>query len=121
MTSPPRTIDCREPWFTHIREGRKPVEGRKASKTWGSVSVGEILLFRDPANPEKTFRAKVTGITRYEGPGALRKYLEGEGLSRALPGVTSIEDGMAVYLSWSTHEEIDACGMMGIQIEVLRT
>jgi len=115
-----RPIDCSEPWFTHIREGRKPVEGRKASETWRGVSTGDILFFRDPADPSKTFRARVTGVAHYEGPGALRKYLEGETLARALPGVATLEEGEAVYLAWSTREEIDANGMLGIQVEVLR-
>jgi len=114
----PRVIDCDEPWFTHIREGRKPVEGRKASPTWADIEVGNVLVFRNAADGEHCFVARVTGVTRYEGPGALRRYLEGETLARALPGVEDLDAGEAVYLQWSTREEIDRYGMLGIQIAV---
>lgn len=98
----PRVIHCSEPWYTHIREGRKTVEGRKAS----------------PTDEEQSFTARVTGVMRYEDPGALRRYLEGETLARALPGVETLDAGEAVYLQWSTAKEIDRYGMLGIQIAV---
>jgi ASC-1-like (ASCH) protein len=120
QNAPTHVIDCSEPWFTHILEGRKPVEGRKASEKRGKVAVGDVVVFRDPADQMKTFLARVTAVTRYEGPGALRKYLEGETLARALPGVESFEAGEKVYLAFGwTHEEIDKNGMLGIQIQVI--
>lgn len=73
-------------------------------------------MFRDPENKSKTFRAVVTGVNRYEAPGALEKYLKGETLERALPGVKTIEEGMEKYLQWSTMEEIEKYGMLGIQV-----
>jgi ASC-1-like (ASCH) protein len=121
-----RVVDCKEPWYTHILEGRKPVEGRKASPTWVNVCPGEILIFRDPDSVGKgrvsrIFSVQVTGVTRYEaGPGALRRYLEGESLARALPGIATLEEGEAVYLQWSSAEEIEKYGMLGIQVKVLR-
>lgn len=114
----PRVIHCSEPWYTHIREGRKPVEGRKASPTWADIAEGDELIFTSAADEEQSFTARVTGVTRYEGPGALRRYLEGETLARALPGVETLDAGEAVYLQWSTAEEIDRYGMMGIQVAV---
>ena len=114
-------IDCSEPWFTHIAEGRKPVEGKKNSPTWKGVAAGDRVTFRDPGSG-RTFLAAVTGVNVYApGPGALRRYLEGEGLARALPGVATLADGEAVYTQpgWSTHEEVERYGMLGIQVEVL--
>ncbi len=112
----PRIIDTNEPWFTHILEGRKPVEGRKGSPTWCSVKAGDVLRFRDPADHSRTFLAEVTGVTRYDG---LRAYLVGETLARALPGVKTLEEGEAIYLKWSTADEIAKYGMLGIQVRVV--
>lgn len=109
-----RTIYCSEPWFSLIREGRKPVEGRKCSPSWSGVSVGDVLVFQ---NGDESFRARVVKVNHYDAPDALQKYLQGEGLDRALPGVTSIEEGERIYLQWSTREEIDQYGMMGIQVQ----
>lgn len=111
-------IECSEPWFTHIREGRKPVEGRKASPTWAGLAPGDRLQFVSVSG--ESFAAEVTGVRRYgPGPGALRRYLEGEGLARALPGVETYEAGEAVYLQWSTREEIERYGVLGIQLRLL--
>lgn len=119
-------IEVSEPWFTHIREGRKPVEGRKASPTWTGVKVGDILAFHSPAvlgrDPSEPFKAEVTAITKYEpGPNALRRYLEGETLDRALPGVESVEAGEAICLAFPgwTQEVVDEHGMLGFQLRVL--
>jgi ASC-1-like (ASCH) protein len=114
-----REIYCEDPWFTHIREGRKVVEGRKAGGQWGSVTVKDTLFFRNTANAAEVFFARVIGITHYEGPGALRKYLLGETLARALPGVESLEVGEEIYLTFWTNEEIDEYGMVGIEVEIL--
>ena len=115
-----RLMVVSEPWYRHILEGRKDVEGRKNSETWRDIEPGDILCLTASKFSMSCFYVKVTGITLYAPPGALRKYLEGETLARALPGVSSIEEGMKVYLAWSTMEEIEAVGMMGIQLEVIR-
>lgn len=107
-----------EPWFSHIKEGRKPVEGRKMFGTWSKLKVGDIIHMK---NGNDRFDVKVTGLTVYppslEDP--LTSYLESEALERALPGVNSLEEGRRIYLQWSTEEEIHQKGMMGIQVEVI--
>lgn len=109
-----------EPWHNHIKMGRKPVEGRKASPTWGGVAEGDIIRVIGGAGGADVVVAQVTGVTRYgPGPTTLRDYLAGETLARALPGVETFEEGAAIYLQWSTAEEIEGLGMLGIQLEVL--
>ena len=49
----------------------------------------------------------------------LEEYLKTETLARALPGVNSIEEGKKIYLQWSTQDEINKLGMMGIQLKVI--
>jgi ASC-1-like (ASCH) protein len=113
-------IICSDPWYTHLETGRKTVEGRKCTKTWSDISVGDTVLFeRNSKDGEiKTFKAIVTGINYYRGEEPLREYLEGETLERALPGVQTIDEGVAVYLQWSTLDEIKEHKFMGISIRL---
>lgn len=119
-TKKPHITFCSEPWFTQTREGRRTVELSKADGGMGGLAVGDVLLYRNPANLlfSKQFLARVTGVKRYEGPGALRKSLE-ENLARNMPWVETLEEGEAHYLECHTNEEIDAVGMVAIQIAVM--
>jgi len=110
------TIDCSEPWYGLIQTKIKPVEGRKGTLTWSAIKKGDIVIFRDPDDHLKTFKAEVTGINKYTGKDALDQYLISETLERALPGVSSVEEGRKIYLQWSTLEQIEKYGMLGIQI-----
>lgn len=106
-------IDCSEPWFSLLKNGEKKVEGRKRTSKWIDIQAGDTVTFR---NGKDTFTKRVIGITTYSGENSLRDYLIAEGLDRALPGVTSIDEGERIYLQWSTKEEIAQYGFMGIQV-----
>jgi len=112
-------IDCSEPWYSLIEKKIKPVEGRKGTKKWASITVGDIVIFRDPMNHERTFKAEVIGINKYIGVDALDQYLLKETLERALPGVVTLEEGRQIYLQWSTQEEIVVNGFLGIQLKIV--
>lgn len=112
-----RDIYCTEPWFSYIREGRKDVEGRKNSPAWRDVRAGDTLRFR---NGQASFLAEVVAVRLYgPGPDSLRQYITTETLERVLPGIATPEEGCAVYLQWSTPEEIARHGMIAIQVRVL--
>ncbi|USN51795.1 MAG: ASCH domain-containing protein [Myxococcales bacterium] len=105
-------IHCQEPWFSLIREGKKPVEGRKASSAYLKIKPGDNIEFFCGG---EMFQAQVVGVNRYE---SLEKYLETETLERALPGVSTIDEGVRIYLQWSTKEQILKHGFLGIQVRV---
>lgn len=117
-------MHIKEPYWGLIHEGRKPVEGRKASPTWAALRLGDTLQCVNDAGAY--FMAEVTGVNFYPATGAdaaagracLRRFLEAEGLERALPGVATLEEGVAVYLQWSAPEEVARYGMLGIQLRV---
>ncbi len=110
-------IECANPWFSLIKEGTKPVEGRKGTKTWIGIKVGDTLTFTDGEDTKNNFDTIVVGVNKYDGKEALIKYLETETLARALPGIKTIEEGMKIYHQWSTPDEITRHGFIGIQIE----
>ena len=110
-------IECSEPWFTHIKTGAKPVEGRKGTPKWASIKIGDTITFID--GKEGKFNATVTGVNKYEGKDALVKYLETETIARVLPGVKTSDEGIKIYSQWSTQEQISKYGFLGIQVAVI--
>jgi ASC-1-like (ASCH) protein len=121
-----RKVECGEPWFDLIKQGRKTVEGRRNSSFWASVTTGEVLHFwkPDPENNQEleSFQAEVVKINAYKGNPTidpLSDYLTTEGLIATLPGISSIEEGRQVYLKFYSHESIVELGMLAIHVKVL--
>jgi ASC-1-like (ASCH) protein len=106
-----------DPWFSHIRSERKPIEGRKMSPRWNKILVGDKILMK---NNDKFFMVTVINIVKYgsEFSDPLRSYLHCETLEKCLPGINSIDDGIEIYHQWSTNEEIKEYGMMAIHVSV---
>ncbi|MFA6916126.1 MAG: ASCH domain-containing protein [Parachlamydiales bacterium] len=104
------TIHCEDPWFSYIRQGIKPVEGRKNTHSYRKIKVGDQIKF---INGTDSFIANVTEIREYS---SLEKYLEDVTLEKALPGVETIEEGLNIYYQWSTEEKIKQYGFLGIFI-----
>lgn len=102
------TIHCQDPWFSFIRDGLKPVEGRKGTPQHKKIKVGDLLNF---TNGTEEFVAKVTEVRTYA---SLEDYFEDVRLEKALPGVKSLEAGLAIYHQWSTEEQIKEYGFLGI-------
>lgn len=108
-------LHCEDPWFTLIKNGVKPVEGRKNSPKYATWKTGDKLVF---ALGEQEFVTTITKISKYK---TLEDYLEGETLARALPGVLTLEEGVNIYLQWSTREEIEENGFLGIEVSLQST
>ena len=105
-------IHCQEPWFSLIRQGKKPVEGRKASPSYKSIKVDDTIEF---FGGQESFICVVEAINRYS---SLEEYLRCETLERALPGVKTMDEGIRIYLQWSTREQINKHGFLGIQVRL---
>jgi ASC-1-like (ASCH) protein len=56
------TMNVCEPWFTHMRKGRKVVEVRLAKTSWAGVRPGDSLAIRNGA---QTLLADVTSTALY--------------------------------------------------------
>lgn len=105
-------IHCQEPWFSKIRAGLKTVEGRKFNAKYANLKPGDLLEFYCGSD---SFLTEVVAVTIYK---SLEEYLEKEGLQNVLPGVHSFEDAVQVYLQYSTREELDAGGFLGIHVRI---
>jgi ASC-1-like (ASCH) protein len=111
------TMEVCEPWLSLLRSGRKTVEGRKGTPRWSRLAVGDVLQVCGPEPGAPCFPVVLRAVRRYEGPNALEAYLRSE-LDAALPGVATVEEGAAVYLQWSTQEEIERHGMLALEVGV---
>ncbi len=106
-------IHCEEPWFSLLKNGQKPVEGRKNSPFYQAIKVGDSIEFFLGAN---SFQMSVVGINHYA---SLKEYLEVESLARALPGIKTMEEGFAIYQAWNSSSEIARWGFLGILVKAI--
>ena len=101
-----------EPWFSFIAAGVKTCEGRLWKGEFRVLEVGDTLEFYCG---ESSCRARVVGVARYP---TFESYLLGEGLDACLPGVRTMEEGVAVYRAYYSEEEEAMYGVVGIRLEL---
>ena len=108
-------LEC--PFFDHLNNGLKVVEGRKNSEKYQKYNVGDQLNFQ---YGNETLKTKITYIHQYEN---VKQYLEKETVDRALPGIKTIEHGMEIYGKWVKQKECDELknkygfGFLGIGVQ----
>ena len=106
-------IHCQDPWFSSIRQGVKTVEGRKGTHSYKKIKVGDRINF---SNGTESFIALVTDVRKYA---SLEAYFEDVTLEKALPGVKTLEEGLAIYHEWSSPEKIKEYGFLGIFVKAI--
>ncbi len=106
-------IHCEDPWFSLIRQGIKPVEGRKNTHTYKKIKAGDLINF---SNGKESFKATVTEVRQYA---SLEEYLEDVTVEKALPGISSFEEALKIYHQWSSPEKLLQYGFLGIFIKPL--
>jgi len=108
------TIECQPPWLHYIRDGKKPVEGRKGAEKYRVIKPGDQIRF---FYGEDSFLATVEKIEEFD---SILEYLMAVGLNNALPdrAVKTYEDGLQIYYQWSSPEQIKDLGFLGIWVRV---
>ena len=106
-------LHCQDPWFTLIKEGRKPIEGRKNLPKFKDWRPGDRLMFELEG---QSFETEIIALRRYK---TLEDYLSTETLGRTLPGVETMTEGIAIYLQWSSRVEIERYGFLAIEVKLL--
>lgn len=107
------TIHCDDPWFSYIRQGVKPVEGRKATHSYKKIKAGDQILF---TNGKEKFAAVVAEVRQYE---TIEQYFDDVTLAKALPGITSMEEALQIYYEWTPQDKIKQYGFLGIFVKPL--
>lgn len=108
-------MEVEERWFRLLVSGEKPIEGRKKSPTWEKIKVDQeiVVICKETCEVRRFI---VTHINEYK---TLEEYLIQEGLHRCLPGVISIEEGIEIYQTWSTPQELAKYGFLAIGLRVI--
>jgi len=105
-----------EPWFSLISVGLKTVEGRKNRGKFKIMKVGDIVKWTNDNFYPREIVTKITGKAEYK---TFQEYLESEGLSKCLPGISTIEDGLKIYFKYFTKEEETEFGVVAIRLELV--
>jgi len=103
---------CDEPWFSFIKSGTKPVEGRKNSPKYRNIKIGDVIEF--VSDTGATFKTLVYEVREYR---SLENYLNDVSIEKALPGVSSLQEALNIYHQWSTPEEVKRYGFLGIFVK----
>jgi len=68
------------------------------------LQEGSLINF---SNGKESFEAVVTEVGQYP---SVEKYLSDVTVEKALPGITSLEEALAIYKEWVTVQEIKQYG-----------
>jgi ASC-1-like (ASCH) protein/superfamily II DNA or RNA helicase len=108
---PKYTIHVSEPWFGYIKSGEKTIEGRKNKGDFKKMEIGDIVKW---IRGDDSTLTKIIGKRSYS---TFKEYLEAEGLDKCLPGIKTIEDGVAIYYKYYTPKDEAEYGALAIEIE----
>ncbi len=108
-------INCADPWYSYLESGKKEVEGRKGQDKYRQLKTDDIIVFKC-VGENKQFYATVLKVDVFKN---LDDYLTSVTLAKALPGVTTMEEARRIYYQWSTSQEIEEQGFVGIWIKVI--
>lgn len=108
-------INVQDPWFSHIKAGRKSIEGRLNKGKFASLKKGQYVRW---TNNNKSVLTKITGIRIYS---TFHKMLINEGLRNVLPEprIKTLEDGEAIYYGFYTREKEAEFGILAIELVVV--
>ncbi|CAM8901153.1 unnamed protein product [Rhodiola kirilowii] len=101
-------MHVQEPFFSYLRDGLKVVEGRCARGDFNRIRHGDNLLLN------QCVMLEVQDVHKYD---SFSEMLVLEGLSRVLPGVETIEEGVRVYRRFYTEIEERSFGVLAIQVK----
>lgn len=104
-------LHCQEPYFSLIHQGLKCVEGRKNSPKYQMIRQGDRIEFFCGS---EAFLTEVVEIRCYPD---LVAYLSDVTPQKALPGIQTMDEAVAIYLQWSSEEEIARFGFLGIFVK----
>lgn len=93
------SINIQDKYFELIKSGNKQVEGRLNRSIFKNIRVGDQVYW---TSHNKKILTEIIYIHKYEN---FKDMLEHENLSRVLPGINNIQDGIKIYDSFY-HEKI---------------
>lgn len=96
------------PWFKHIRNGVKTVEGRLNKGLFARLNIGDIITW---VHKGKKCKTQVTFKHEYS---TFRELLENETLKNVLPGIFNIDEGVKIYRQYYDKKREKKHGVVAI-------
>lgn len=91
-------ITLNDPWFEHVKTGKKKYEGRCFWKSALDYNVGDCLtISHHTRKEEEPFCVEIKDILLFK---SFEEALTTLGLESILPGVSTIEEGVKIYTSF---------------------
>jgi len=109
------TLRVQPHYFSAIASGKKCVEGRLRKPNLASLHVGERIIFENHANADETLQAKITFLHEYT---SFQEMLVSEGVEKCLPGISSLEQALAIYHSFPGYKENESAGVLALGIQL---
>jgi ASC-1-like (ASCH) protein len=110
-----------EPWHGHIKSGRKSIEGRCRKGDFNTMKKGDTVIWVSDNGSECL--SKISKVVFYD---TFAEYLWNEGISKCLPGVDTLSEGLNVYtksaanpLGYFTKEQEQEYGVVAVHFELI--
>jgi ASC-1-like (ASCH) protein len=109
-------IHVQQPWLTYLQTGQKVVEGRLNKGKFADLKVGDVVIITGDAGSHADCRRTVACVSHIARYRTFEAYLNEEGLSRTLPGIHSVQEGVSVYRQFYTADEERQHGVLAIHL-----
>lgn len=103
-------VNVQEPYFTHIKNGIKKVEGRLNKSKFLEMQVGDKILL----NGEITLQ--IIQKTVYK---TFRDMITFEGIKNTIPDATSLDEAEDVYYKFYSKDDEASFGVSAIEVKLI--
>lgn len=110
-------LQLQDQYFDAIESGLKTVEGRINSSKFKDLRVGMHIKFTS-VSTHKIILCRIEKINRYAN---FKDMLVAQGLEQILPGITNIDDAVALYEIFPGYkEQVNIIGALAITIKKIQ-
>lgn len=120
--TPVISLNLKFTYFSLVCAGMKTVEGRLKKPNLSMLKMNDIIRFTPEPAPSKNEKnpyfvdVKVVHLNSYP---TFREMLQKEGVHHCFPGVTNLEEGVKIYHSFPSYQELEKkLGVLAIGIEL---
>lgn len=101
-----------DPWFEYVANGTKRYEGRRWWKPTQELRIGDTITFQGSQNRE--CRKIIKNILLFP---TFEAALQSLPLEQVLPGVTTIDEGVQIYLQFVSLKTQKSDGICMIELK----
>lgn len=109
------TLSVSEPWFTHLKNGRKIYEGRLLRGLVKYMQPGDhIDFYSESETLSSPYSVSIVVLHKFQ---SFKSSLESLPLDQILPNISSIDEGTNIYLQFASEKSQSLYGVCQIEIK----